>query len=145
MEDGAGLDPVAVAFRVEGLRAEGVSDARSTLRFLFAGAAAAPVVFFFLDTVAVPFLVGAGRFLLGAAAGFSSVAGSVEGTGTEDSRSGDCILGNECSDLREATGFRVWPSPSGCAERRASMEMEVVGVGSGSRLADAEEAGSAEG
>ena len=47
MEDGAGLDPVAVALRAEDLRAEGVSEARSTLRFLFAGAAAVAVVFFF--------------------------------------------------------------------------------------------------
>lgn len=98
--EGTGEELAGVTFPLMSLEA-GVLDATdegvaerfgSTLRF-FAGGA-------FFVAVAVPFFfAGAGRFF-----GFvaSSAAVSVEGTGTEDSRSGDCVRAL-CSVLSVAT------------------------------------------
>lgn len=71
-------------------RSRGFDLVLSTFRFLAGGA-------FFVVVVAVPFFVlaGAGRFFEGA----GSV--SVDGTGTEESRRG------ECSDFIVVNGFRL--------------------------------------
>jgi hypothetical protein len=99
-------------------REEGVTDLFvSTLRFLDGGA--------FFNVVAVPFLVfvGAGRFFEGA--GFVSGTASVVGTGTEDSRKGDCVR-MLCSFFREETALDMCCSMSGL---RASVGDDGCGVG----------------
>lgn len=95
--DGAGDEftgvPLLLPLLPVGLetRDEGVSPrVDSTFRFLAGGA--------FFEVVAVPFFLGNGRFF--GTAG-STVASSVEGIGTEDSRSGDwCrVLFSRLSEL----------------------------------------------
>lgn len=101
-------------------REEGVTDLLgSVFRFFEAGA--------FFIVVAVPFLVfdGAGRFL--EAAGCCSVT-SVVGTGTDDSRNGDCVR-RPCSFFSEATALTVC-----CSMLRASAGEEGWGVGTASSL-----------
>lgn len=109
---------------VEGFdaRDEGVADLLvSTLRFFEGGA--------FLIVVAVPFFVfeGAGRFLEAIGCGSDPVT-SVVGTGTEDSRNGDCVR-NPCSFFSEATALLVC-----CSMLRDSTGDEGCGVGIASSL-----------
>lgn len=114
---------------------EGVADRfDSTLRFFDGGG--------FLVIVAVPFFVleGAGRFL--DAVLCSGADTSVEGTGTDDSRSGDCTR-RLCSLLSEAMAFNVELSESPCCidDRRASIGEDACGVCTGSCLMLAGEEG----
>jgi hypothetical protein len=127
--EGAGDELAGVPFKlvplpaVEGFdaREEGVADLLgSTFRFFDGGA--------FFIVVAVPFFFdGAGRFL--EAAGCDSAAAtSVVGTGTEDSRNGDCVL-RPCSFFREATALEVC-----CSILRDSTGDDGRGVGTPSSL-----------
>lgn len=101
-------------------REEGVADLLdSNFRFFEGGA--------FFIVVAVPFLVfdGAGRFLEAACCGSAT---SVVGTGTDDSRNGDCVR-RPCSFFSEATALTVC-----CSILRESTGEEGWGVGTASSL-----------
>ena len=86
----------------------------SSLRFLLGGA-------FFV--VAVPFFLGAGRFFEMLA---SFEASSVDGMGTEDSRSGEPVL-MVLSCFSELTDFSIEPSMS-----EGTSEGRLVSVGDAS-------------
>jgi len=107
---------------------EGVADrCLSSLRFLLGGG--------FLVVVAVPFFLDGAERFFDVVAVCSGAGASVEGMGTDDSRSGDCTR-RLCSFFSAATAFNVEASGSACCieERRAWIGDDVCEVDTGSCL-----------